>query len=218
MNEIALHPFHEDDALHLIREQWAAVPQRTLASLRDGRESAANDISAALALALAERTPPVLTPDLGLTGWEAMVDRGLGMYLRPPARLFTDAGIPQTDVAAMPIRLDAQGGMMAGAWVPARLVPAVADVLDARLERIAKRLADAERDPFALIGAMELAVRYARQHELALLESTQVIVPPMAVILPPERKKMDAALRDRIQIAIEGEKKPGIFSRLLGRG
>jgi hypothetical protein len=122
----------------------------------------------------------------------------------------------------MPIRLDLHGGMMGGAYIPARLMDNLAELMDSRLERMARRLHEAETDPFPMIDLMNQAVEYARERGLGLYEAQDAVgsasvVPGMRVIEPSDKKRMDAELRNRIQAAITPEKKPGFFSRFFHR-
>src|SRR5688572_20085798 len=79
-------------------------------------------LTSGLELFLAERGPTFVFPDASLSKWEANIERGIGMYLRPPSRLFVDAGIERALVQGLPMRLDSSGGVMGGAFVPAHLV------------------------------------------------------------------------------------------------
>src|SRR5688500_450239 len=88
-----------------------------------GHEAGANAVSYGLARVLGSAEPVFSLPGLGLTQLEAKFDRGMGMLLRPPSRLFAAAGLETAAARAMPIRLDAAGGMMGGAVVPPRLAP-----------------------------------------------------------------------------------------------
>jgi hypothetical protein len=106
---------------------------------------------------------------------------------------------------------------MGGAYVPERLIGQLDTLLDERLERMAKRLKDAEYDPFPMIGLMHQAVRYAKERNLGLYEAIDVVTPEMQTIRAAEKKRMDPALRERIEKAIAEEKKPGLFGRLFGR-
>ena len=64
--------------------------------------------------------PVFFVPGLGFTQLEAKFDRGIGMLLRPPSRLFGDAGLETIAARAMPIRLDATGGIMGSLRLPRR--------------------------------------------------------------------------------------------------
>lgn len=230
MEFISLHPFDSGianayiDAVLGKREPepawaswWTDDLRTALEELGAGRESAANRLTVGLAQAMAMEHPAFLQEGFGLTTWEARVDRGVGMLMRPPARIFVDAGVDRRLVDAMPIRIDLQSGMMGGAYVPDRLIGQLDSLIDERLERMAKRLKDAEYDPFPMIGLMRQAVTYAKERNLGLYEAIDVVTPDMQVIRAAEKKKMDPALRDRIEKAIAAEKKPGLFGRLFGR-
>jgi len=230
MELISLHPFDMRIAEAYVKavrgdsapdprwSSWWRDDLRTaLDELREGRESAANRLTTGLALAMTTEYPAFAEQGFGLTTWEARVDRGVGMLMRPPARVFVDAGIDRRLVDAMPIRLDLQAGMMGGAYVPERLVGQLETLLDERLERMAKRLKDAEYDPFPTLGLMREAVRYAKERDLGLYEAIDVVIPGMSVVQAPEKKQLDPAFRERIEKAIAEEKKPGLFGRIFGR-
>lgn len=230
MQFISLHPFDPRIAEAYVgavlgtREpdpRWAAWwtddLRTALDELREGREAAANRLTVGLAMAMTAEHPSFMQEGFGFTAWEAQVDRGVGMLIRPPARVFVDAGVDRQRVEDMPIRLDLQGGMMGGAYVPARLIDQLDAMLDERLERMAKRLKDADYDPFPMLGLMRAAVSYAKERGLGLYEAIDIVTPDMRVVLAPEKKQLDPAFRDRIEKAIAEEKKPGLFGRLFGR-
>ena len=233
MELISLHPFDPDVASRYVRALVAAgVPDETwtawwdrdavaaLDRAREGSEDAANQITLGLAHALSQEQPVFVHEGFGLTTWEARIDRGVGMLMRPPSRLFVDAGLDRQAVHAMPIRLDLQRGLMGGAYVPARLVGDLYELLDFRLDRMARRLHEAEYDAVALLGLMFEAVAYARDRGLGLYEAIDAVGPalPGMVVIEPDAKRLDRELRDRIEAAIKPQKGPGLFSRLLGRG
>jgi hypothetical protein len=58
-----------------------------------GSEAGANAVSYGLARMLAAAEPVFFLPGMGFTQLEAKYDRGIGMLLRPPSRLFGDAGL-----------------------------------------------------------------------------------------------------------------------------
>lgn len=230
MEFISLHPFDMKIAeTYIAAVQGRAEPdprwaawwrddlRTALAELAEGREAAANRLTTGLALAMTTGHPAFLQEGFGFTTWEARVDRGVGMLMRPPARIFVDAGVDRRVVENMPIRIDLQGGMMGGAYVPDRLMDKLDELLDQRLERMAKRLKEAEFDPFPMIGLMRQAVDYARERNLGLYEAIDVVVPGMNVVRAADKKQMDQALRARIEAAITPEKKPGLFGRLFGK-
>lgn len=190
-----------------------------------GDESGANTLTYALAQALAAVQPTFFHPGLSLTAWEARIDRGVGMLMRPPARLFIDAGLDVAAARTMPIRLDLSRGMMGGAFIPARLVPDFELLLGTRLERSVRRLIDAELDPVMVIGLVFEIAAYARANGLGLYEAIDVVIPDQPDAMPPSvklivagRKRVDPALRKRIEIAAKPVKKPGLLARMLGRG
>jgi hypothetical protein len=124
----------------------------------------------------------------------------------------------------MPIRLDLGAGTMGGAHVPARLVPELRRQLEERAERLVRRLIEAELDGVAVLGLLLEATAYAEARGLGLYEALDVITPeapeadpPGAVLLLPNRKRLDPALRRRLEEAAKPPKQPGLASRLFGR-
>ncbi len=201
---------------------WNDALLGALTKARDGDERAANQISLGLAWALAEEQPSYLIPGFGLTIWEARIDRGIGMLLRPPSRLFLDAGMNPRTARAMPIRLDPQMGMMGGAYVPPRLVPQLHELLETRLERTVRRLVAADYDPVAVLGPVHDAVEQARTQGHGLFEALDAFGPdgqgmPGMQVVMADPKRMDKALRRRIEVAQQAPRKPGLLVRLLGR-
>ena len=206
-------------------ERLVATAQRGYERARTGSEPGANAVSYGLAQALATAHPTYLLPGAGLTVWEARIDRGVGMLLRPPSRLFGEAGLVTRAARAMPIRLDLGAGMMGGAHIPARLVPDLQRLLEARTERLVRRLVEAELDGVAILGLWMESAAYAAERGLGLYEALDVVVPeapeadpPGARVLVPDRKRLDPALRRRLEEAAKPPKQPGLVARLLGRG
>lgn len=235
MEPITLHPFDPTIAVRFVAaltgdissdaDMAAAIPEslsRDLERARQGDEVASNRISLAFANIVAGQHPTFFHDGFGLTTWEARVDRGIGMLMRPPSRLFIDAGLERRQVEAMPIRLDLHGGLMGGAWIPPHLIDRFRELLDARLERMAKRLHESESDPFALLGLMDAAASYAAEHRLGLYEAIGIVGPygehrSDLRIVVADPKRLNAALRLRIHTAITPPRKPGLFSRLRGK-
>jgi len=204
------------------RAWWTPALPAAIEGARRGDERAANRLTLGLAQALTGQWPAYFQQGFGFTTWEARVDRGVGMLLRPPSRLFVEAGLPEPVARAMPIRLDLQQGMMGGAWIPARLVPDLERQLDARLERTAKRLHEGEFDAYAMLGLMLEAATYARTQGLGLFEAMDVVGPggeTMAggVVVTPDRKRLAPAVQERIAEAIRPPKGPGLLARMFGR-
>jgi len=194
------------------------------ARARNGDERAAIRLTYGLALALGQATPVFTCQDaFGLSFWEAQVDRPLGMLMRPPARLFMDAGLDAAAARAMPTRLDLQLGMMGGAYIPDRLAEQAHQLLDDHMERSVKRLMAAEYDPMASLGLMYEAFSYARERGLGLYEAMDVTGPdgeglPGATVLRPDRKRLDRDLVLRIAAYQKPPKPPGLIQRMFGRG
>ncbi len=114
---------------------------------------------------------------LSLSSWEARVDRGSGMMLRPPSRLFVDAGL-DADTARANADSHRGGGdaMMGGAFVPARLYGTVPGSTGAtQLERSVRRLNEAELDGPELMALILQAARYANQLGYGLYEAVDLL-------------------------------------------
>ena len=187
-----------------------------------GDEVGANMVSHELARLLGVGMPVYFVPGAGLTQIEARFDRGLGMYLRPPSRLFMDAGMESVAARRMPIRLDASGGSMGGAFLPPTLVPQFRAHLEARLERLARRMAESEMDAPAYVGILLEATTFAESRGLGLFEAADVVVPgvvesepPGLTLLQPDRKRLDKSLRLQLEEAVKPPKEPGLFARIF---
>lgn len=235
MNVISLHPIDPAIVEEYVavlngrppRPEWSAwfrdSLRQDLVRGRAGDEAAANRITHGLAHALSGSAPAYTFNPFGLSFWEAQVDRSIGMLMRPPARLFLDAGLDQAVARAMPIRLDFQLGMMGGAYIPARLVEQAAQMLDEHLERSARRLAEAEYDAVSSTGLMHEALSFARERGVGLFEAQDVVgpggeaLPGISVVLPDPRR-WDRTLVSRIEEAITPPKQPGLLQRMFGRG
>jgi hypothetical protein len=194
------------------------------ARARTGNEAGANAVSYGLGQLLATAGPSFAMAGLALTTLEARIDRGVGMLIRPPSRLFVEAGLEPIAARAMPIRLDLSRGLMGGAFVPARLVPELEALLDRRLERFLRRFADAELDGIAAVGLLVDACATARQAGVGLYEAIDVIAleapeswPPGARVIAGERRRLTPALRRRLEEAAKPPKQPGLVARLFGR-
>jgi hypothetical protein len=169
--------------------------------------------------------PMFALPGLGFTQLEAKIDRGIGMLLRPPSRLFADAGLEIAAARTMPIRLDVSGGIMGGAFMPPALTPQFHDLLERRMDRLARRMAEAEMDAPALLGILLEAAAYAADRGLGLYEASDVVVPGVPESAPPglrfvapDRRRLDHDLRKRLKEAARPPKEPGLLARLFGRG
>jgi hypothetical protein len=208
---------------------WADVEiarvRRGYERARAGNDQGANAVSHALARLLAVAQPVFFVPGAGFTQLESRIDRGIGMLLRPPSRLFADAGLEIAVARAMPIRLDASGGGMGGAFMPPMLVPQFRNHLETRMDRLARRMAEAELDAPAFVGLLLEAATFATEGGLGLYEASDVIVPgvpesqpPGLRLLQPDRKRLDRHLRLRLEEASRPPRDPGLLSRLFGRG
>lgn len=186
-------------------------------------ERAANRLTFGLAEALADSGPSYMGTASGLSFWEARVDRSIGMLMRPPSRLFVDAGLTSASISAMPIRIDQQLGMMGGAYIPARLIDQAASLFDTHLERSARRLVEAEFEPYAALALMHQAIHHAKERGLGLFEAQDLLGPSgetarNRTVIGADRKRLPADLKARIDLALTPPKKPGPFKRLLGHG
>ena len=205
---------------------WAsrelARAQRGYQRALSGDETGANIVSHELARLLGAQMPVYFVPGAGLTQIEARFDRGVGMLLRPPSRLFMDAGLESVAARRMPIRLDASGGSMGGAFLSPALVPQFRAHIENRLERFARRMAEAEMDAPAYVGILLEAATFAESHGLGLLEAADIVVPGVAEseppglrLLQPDRKRLDKPLRLQLEEAARPPKEPGLFARIF---
>lgn len=226
MHQICLHLYSPDIADQYFQALKGEAPpswhwwQDDFATLmRDEvSEADANRLTSAIAIAMADAYPTFWHEGCGLTQWEAMIDRGVGMLMRPPARIFVDHGHNPYLIDKMPIRLDLQGGFpMAGAWIPPHLVGKLHEMVETRLELWAKRIHEAELDPYPMLTTMHMASGEAMRQGLGLIESMDVLPPGSQVVQTPDRKKMDPALRTRIDAALN-EDKHGLMDKLFRRG
>src|SRR5579884_1388288 len=205
-------------------ERLLAQARRGYERALAGSESGADAVSFGLGQVLATVEPSFVLPSAGLTIWEARLDRGVGMLLRPPSRLFDRLGLDERVARMMPIRLDLSRGTMGGAFVPDRLVPDLLRFMESKTDRELRRLAQAELDGVAVLGTMIEACRYAAARGLGLYEVMDAITaeapeanPPGARIVVADRKALDPALRRQLEEAAKRAKPPGFFARLLGR-
>ncbi len=223
----SLHPITTELVVEFLTEveSGSAIPNITrarqgVAWLNAGDSRGPDVISHALATFLTARGPAFAMADVSLSGWEASIDRGVGMLLRPPSRIFVDAGMSRSRAQEFPIRIDQQRGMMAGAYVPPHLIPDLHDLLESKVHRQLRRLQEAEMEPVLTLGTMLQAVGYAREHQTGLLEAMDVLHPEVdafQIIQINRRKELDPQLRVRLEEAIQPPKRRGLVSRLLGR-
>ena len=214
----SLHPVTGDDARAFLAI-LAVLPPGRLATVPETSNRYPNALGHEFASFLADRAVSFVLPGLSLSTWEARVDRGIGMLLRPPSRLFVEAGMPVEAARRLPIRLDAGGGMMAGAYVPASLIPQLDELLMGRLERQARRLAEAEIDAVPILGLILEAVAAARSAGTGLIEAADVYgsAEMRGGVVMADARRVDEALRQRIELAIKPPKEPGAIGRLFGR-
>lgn len=209
-------PEWSDQLTHRVRRGYALA--------LDGSEEGANAVSFGFAQLLATCQPSFVTTDAGLTVWEARIDRGIGMLLRPPSRLFAEAGLDSRVARKMPIRLDLNHSRMGGSYVPSRLIPDLSALLESRTERLLRRLTEAELDAVGILGQFIEAVALAAEHRLGLFEALDVITPdaphadpPGAQIRFPDHRLFAPDLRLRLEEAAKPPKRPTLFARLTGR-
>jgi hypothetical protein len=210
-----------DSSIHF--SSWASreiEPARSgYARAKLGDEDGAIAVGFGLATLLSETQPSFFQEGISLTTWEARIDRGIGMMIRPPSRLFVEAGLDPVAARAMPIRLDVSRGMMCGAYIPAHLIDQVEEQLYARFHRLVRRMVEAELDVVPTMALIIDAIRYAKQSGLGLLEAIDAASPeapelraPTAQVLVVDVRRMDPYLKKRIQEAAKPPKKPGRFS------
>lgn len=237
MEVISLHPFDPEIARRYVAalagdghpdpawdEWWNAGLVRACKHARLGDESAINQLTLGLAWALGSHHPSFLHDGFGLTVWEARVDRGVGMLMRPPSRLFTDAGMDTTTARTMPIRIDIQSGLMGGAYVPARLIKDLQAIIETRFDRTVRRLVDAGYDPVRTMGLITEAIAFARQNGLGLYEAMDAVGPdgqamPGMRVIEPDPKRLGKEFRQRVALARKPPKVKGtsLLDRALRR-
>lgn len=180
-----------------------------------------NEISFGLAGWLVAQQPVYARQGLSLSSWEARVDRGAGMLMRPPSRLFDDAGLDRSVARSMPIRIEAGDAMMGGAYVPARLIDAYLERLEQQTERSVRRMNEAELDGPELMGLMLEAARYAASRGYGLYEVIDLLDGADPGSWPPGSRVVwratDRAEVEQIRLASLPAKEPGLIGRLLGR-
>lgn len=194
-----------------------------LATAIAGQERGANAVSLTLAQILATTHPSFVHEGMSLTSLEASIDRAVGMLLRPPSRLFTELGIPVAAARAMPIRLDAAGSMMGGAFMPASLVPRFRDLLVERDVRFVRRLDDSGFEAVAVYGLLLEMATYAAERDLGLIEAIDAVTPDKPQLNPPGARIVlaDARAMDRetVRRLTESLKPPrrSFMDRITGR-
>ncbi|MGI8477078.1 MAG: hypothetical protein ACR2OO_11985 [Thermomicrobiales bacterium] len=220
MEACSLHPFHPD----AVRRYVESLPR--LGQLGGNpKDRELNAITYGLARFLSTEQPVFFHEGISLSTLEARIDRAIGMLMRPPSRLFIDAGLDPELARRLPIRLDLGAGRMGGAFIPARLISEFAGQLDAKLERMARRLADAEMDATTALALLADAARYAGERGLGLYEAVDVgaadapeSFPEGAAVVIADRRRVDPMLRKRIEAALKPAKRPGLLTRAFGRG
>jgi len=211
----------EPTSLHLVSQELAQEFVKGISLPPEPSERELQRVGAGFARYLTDHGTTFCAEGLSLTAWEARVDRGLSMLLRPPSRLFADAGMPIGAARELPIRLDLHEGVMGGCYLPARLITQALEMLDRNLERNVKRMAEAEMDAIRLQGLMIEAVRTAGATGLGLYEAIGVVIPDepssWPVGQPVHTHPTDRELQKRIQVALKPPEEPGVLKRILGR-
>lgn len=224
----SLHPVTIDLVEHFLGAiEGTSTDDQTIVQARDGLQRLiAGDsrgpdaVSSALALYLTAHNPVFVSAEISLSGWEASIERGIGMLMRPPSRLFVDAGMERSIAQRFPIRLDKSGGAMSGAYVPPTLIPQLHELLVSRLKRQLLRLVDAEMEPVLAMAGLLGAVSWAHSNGTGLLEAADVVYPGMPareIVQLTNRKQVDPGLRAEFEELIKPQKKPGMVARLMGR-
>jgi hypothetical protein len=105
------------------------------------------------------------------------------------------------------------------------MMPRFRDLLEQRLDRLARRLAEAELDAPAFLGVLLEASAYATDRGFGLYEASDVVVPgvpasepPGLRLVAPDRRRLERDLRRRLEAAARPPKEPGFLARILGRG
>jgi hypothetical protein len=225
MEWTSLHPLNVERVrvfLESLRPDDPAFAGLGAAERGDERGSA--PLTLGLARFIAEGEPIFFHDGLSLTTFEARIDRGIGMLMRPPSRLFMDAGLDASVARALPIRLDLQQGAMGGAYVPARLIPDMRRILDERMKRIILRLSEAEYDAVPALGLLIEATDYVASRGLGLYEAIDAVasdqlesLPAGSRLLLADPKRLDRDLRKRLEAAAKPEKQPGLIKRVFTR-
>lgn len=212
-------------SLHLVSDNLVTSYVHSRNTSRGQADVDLNALTAGLAAWLAEREPSFAGEGLSLTGWEARIDRGLAMLLRPPSRLFIDAGLPVDQARRIPIRLDLDGPMMGGSYLPARLMSQAEALLNRNLIRSVRRMREAEIDAFMLHGLMSEAVSTAANRDMGLFEASGVIdytdsrtwSGDAQVLIQPSNRMF----QQQIALALQPGDEPGaiqrVWSKLTGR-
>jgi hypothetical protein len=227
MELCSLHPVTDSLAAAYVQQLTIGTPpigsNGTSPPRLDHRQI--QQIGFGLAGFLALEHPTFAGGGLALTSWEARVDRGIAMLIRPPSRLFADAGLPVQIARSMPIRLDLSEGMMGGAYIPSRLMPQTHDLMSKNVKRSIRRMVDADMDAELLQALMMEAVAYAASNGLGLYEAIGFVDFSEPATWPPgtrvHNRPSDKAIIERVAIAARPGPKPGAFSRMwkkLNRG
>lgn len=233
MELYSLHPLPDGAAeafLRRVSESGASTDGNTedelaarfwFRSIVDRSQPRPNDLSFGFAAWLAREQPVFAHQGLSLSSWEARVDRGSGMMLRPPSRLFGEAGLDPAIARAMPIRIASGDSMMGGAYIPGRLMGEYLARLDTTFERSVRRLVEAELDPQAYLGVMYEAARFAVSLGFGLYEAVDLLDADDSSTWPPDARVVtrskDRDLIERIRLASQPPREPGLIARLFGR-
>ena len=142
----------------------------------------------------------------------------------PPSRLFGDAGLETIAARAMPIRLDASGGIMGGAFMPPAQTPRFRDLLEQRLDRLARRMAEAGLDVSRVPGDLFSRPRPTRRiaDSGCTKRPTSSCRPGVAASEPPDLRLVTRCTRSAAGPASAGGSSGAATQeavpRMLGRG
>jgi hypothetical protein len=225
MEWTSLHPLDLERVRAFLQQLRPGDPALAgLSAAEHGDERGSAPLTLGLARFLAEGEPIFFHDSLSLTTFEARIDRGIGMLMRPPSRLFMDAGLDAAIARHLPIRLDLQDGAMGGAYVPARLIPDMQRILDERMTRIVRRLSEADYDAVPALGLLIEATDYVAGRGLGLYEAIDAVAPDQLESLPAgsrlllaDPKRLERDLRKRLEAAAKPEKQPGLIKRVFTR-
>lgn len=233
MEVISLHPFDPAIARRYVAaltgdeppdpawsEWWDGGLVQAHDKARAGEETAANLLTLGLAWALGCHHPTYVHDGFGLTVWEARVDRGVGMLLRPPSRLFADSGLDVATARRLPIRLDLESGQMGGTYIPARLIGNLEEIIETRFDRTVRRLAEAGYDPARTMGLMTEAVAFAGENGLGLYEAMDAVGPDGQAwgrmeLIEADPKRLGKEFRQRVALAQKPPKGTSLLDRVL---
>ena len=225
MEWTTLHPLDQNRVRAFLEQLREGDPAFAgLLAARRGDEPDSGSLTLGLARFISVGEPIYFQDGLSLTTFEARIDRGLGMLMRPSSRLLMDAGLDVDAARALPIRLDLQRGSMGGAYIPARLIPEMQRILDERMTRIVRRLSEADYDAVPTLALLIEAADHVAARGLGLYEAIDAIspddhrsIPLGAKVVFADPKRLDRDLQKRLDAATKPDKQPGRIRRVFGR-